>query len=36
MTLSWFPQLEWGKEDVQEETKRMPKLNAGLTLLWIP
>ncbi len=32
----WFPQIEWGKDGVQEETKRMPKLNAGLTLLWIP
>jgi Zn-dependent peptidase ImmA (M78 family) len=32
----WFPDLNWGKEGVQEETKRMPKLNAGLTLLWLP
>lgn len=32
----WFPQIEWGKDGVHEETKRMPKLNSGLTLLWLP
>lgn len=31
----WFPQLTWGKDDILEETKRMPSLNAGLTLLWL-
>lgn len=32
----WFPDLSWGKEEVLEQTIRMPKLNAGLTLLWLP
>lgn len=29
----WFPQLTWGKDEVEEETLRMKNLNAGLTLL---
>ncbi|GAA5142505.1 hypothetical protein GCM10023213_28600 [Prosthecobacter algae] len=32
----WFPDLSWGKEEVLEQTIRMPKLNAGLTLLLLP
>lgn len=32
----WFPDLSWGKDEVIEQTIRMPKLNAGLTLLWLP
>ena len=32
----WFPELNWDKDEVLEQTIRMPKLNAGLTLLWIP
>lgn len=32
----WFPDLSWGKEEVFEQTIRMPKLNAGLTLLLLP
>lgn len=32
----WFPQLQWGKDGVNEETKRMKALGGGLTLLWFP
>lgn len=32
----WFPDLNWNKGEVVEQTIRMPKLNAGLTLLWLP
>lgn len=32
----WFPDLSRGKDGVAEQTIRMPKLNAGLTLLWLP
>ena len=32
----WFPQLQWGKDGVNEETKRMKTLGGGLTLLWFP
>ena len=30
----WFPELSWGKDDINEETKRMGKLKGGLTILW--
>jgi len=32
----WFPQLLWGKDDIEEETLRMNVLNAGLTILCFP
>jgi hypothetical protein len=32
----WFPQLSWAKDDVLEQTRRMPGLKGGLTLLWLP
>lgn len=32
----WFPELSWSKDEVMEQTVRMPKLDAGLTLLWLP
>ena len=32
----WFPELNWAKDAVLEQTIRMPKVNAGLTLLWLP
>lgn len=32
----WFPELSRDKDGVVEQTIRMPKLNAGLTLLWLP
>ena len=33
--VNWFPELSYAPE-VLEETKRMPQLNAGLTLLYAP
>jgi len=32
----WYPELSWGKEGILEATKWMPRLDAGLTLLWLP
>lgn len=32
----WFPQLSWGKEDIEEETLRMSIFNGGLTILSLP
>lgn len=32
----WFPQLSWGKGDVEEETLRMPNYSGGLTILCLP
>ncbi len=32
----WYPELSWGKSGILEATKRMPQLEAGITLLWLP
>ncbi len=33
---NWFPDIDWRRDQVLEVTKKMPNLDAGLTILYFP